>query len=152
LPAGADPGGGSTDLGDLDPGVVHCGAATKVTQFACCQGVCCADLDLPFAWDGSCYVPESGLGDVCVLVWTDPQVDLTSQQRCESAPAEPAGGSGNTWYEDLVCGGAPAPGSREVHVIEAVGLGAGPLSCFLSSLWQNELNLQIVKAALIRRL
>lgn len=69
----------------------------------------CVDLELPFVWDGSCLVPESGLGEVCALVWTDPQADLTSQQRCESAPTEAVGGSGNTWYNDLVCGGAPVP-------------------------------------------
>jgi hypothetical protein len=62
----------------------------------------CADLDLPFNWDGSCYVPQTKLGEVCVLVWTDPQSDLTSQQRCENAPTEPAGGSGNSWFDDLV--------------------------------------------------
>ena len=90
------------------------------------EGVSCTARDTPFTWDGSCLVPDSKFGDVCVLLWIDPQEEITSQELCEG---QVNGSSQNTWYNDTVCGGAPVPTApRAAMAMMVLVLLAGSLT------------------------
>lgn len=97
------------------------------------EGVACTERNSGFDWDGSCLIPDFDMfGDICVLLWIDPSEKFTSEELCLGEPAEPAGGSGYTWFNDTVCGGAPVPAaSRGAMALMVLVLLAGSLT-FLS--------------------
>jgi hypothetical protein len=67
-------------------------------------GLACTDLRSD--WLGSCFFDDVPPGGGCWLWWVEPGAN-TAEFHCEV-------GSGQTWFDDLVCGGAPVPAMPKV--------------------------------------
>lgn len=88
------------------------------------EGESCLALKLPFpAWDGACTVSNvPDFGEVCFLLWTDPQQTFTSQELCADK------GQG-AWSDDPSSCGAPVPATpRAALALMILVLLAGSLS------------------------
>ena len=94
-------------LDEVDAGCVpavteqQCNDIYFWTEPAWNAGSDCTDLDVPFAWDGSCLGTIPVVGERCMLFWATTGGDFTSVEHCEEEEG--------TWFDNLTCDGVPVP-------------------------------------------
>ncbi len=78
--------------------------ATGIEWF---EGQTCAELEVPWEWEGSCQADVPPLGDQCYILWFDGQGDVACLKE------------GGEWYpDDLTCGlGVPTVPSAGLAVM-----------------------------------